>query len=87
MGMWMVVTDQATGARITNASFPWLQWANGGSGQYWVNIGPAGDATFSCAAPGYNTLWSNTDTAYQMWLALTKYVPPPPVPPPSGGWA
>jgi hypothetical protein len=86
MAMWIVVTDQRTGARITNASFPWLQWANGGNGQYWVGIGPGGDGAFSVTAPGYNTLWSNTDTYYQMWLAMTQYVPPPPRPV-GGGWA
>jgi hypothetical protein len=84
--MWITVTDQATGARITNANFPWLRWANGGNGQYWVEIGPGGNATFSCAAPGYYTLWSNTDNYYQMWIALTK-PPPSPPPPNGGGWA
>jgi hypothetical protein len=84
----MTVTDQATGARITNATFPWLQWANNGNGQYWVVIGPGGSASFQVQAPGYNTLWSNTDNYYEMWLAMTKYVPPPPSPPPTGGgWA
>lgn len=88
MGMWFVVTDQATGARITNASFPLLAWANGGNGQYWVEIGPGGSATFSCAAPTYNTLWGNTDNYGSMWLALTKYVPPPPPrPTPPSSWA
>ena len=89
MGMWFVVTDRATGARITNASFPWLQWANAGNGEYYVaNIGPGGNASFSCAAPNYNTLWSNTDYYSSMWLALTRYVPPPPptTTPPSS-WA
>ena len=88
MAMWMTVTDRDTGARILNASFPLLQWANGGNGTYYVGVGPGGNGAFQCTAPGYNSLWSNTDNYYEMWLAMTKYVPPPP-PPPSGGggWA
>ena len=85
MGMWMTVTDQAAGNRILNASFPWLTWANGGDGNYWVEIGPGGGGSFVCTAPGYYDLWSNTDNYVQMWLAMSRQVAPPPPPPPSGG--
>lgn len=84
--MWITVTNQATGDRITNASFPWMVWSNGGNGQYWVEIGL--NSTFSCTATDYNTYWGNTDGYEQLWIALTHKRPPPPPPPNGGGgWA
>lgn len=72
--MLIRVVDCNTQNPITNAWFS-VAAANAGNGWYDMYIGYG--ENFGVGAPGYNTVYSNTDSWGEMWASLCP-VPPPP---------
>ncbi len=73
--MWIRVYDCRNGQSITTATFSITAY-NNGDGWYYMYIG-LGQA-FWVGAPGYGTIWGNTDSHSSMWASLCPYTPPPP---------
>jgi len=73
--MWINVYDVSNGVRLTNATFSVANY-NNGDGWYYMYIGFG--QTFWVGAPGYDTVWGNTDSYSSMYAALHRHVEPPP---------
>ena len=73
-----------TNAPITNATFSAPTYNEGG-GNYYMYV-DAGE-NISVGAPGYGTVFGNTDDYSSMYARLCPYKPPPPPPPTCGCWS
>lgn len=73
--MWIQVWDCNTRAPITNAWFS-VSAYNRGDGWYYMYIGYG--ANFGVGAPGYYTVYGNTDSWSSMWASLCPTPPPSP---------
>lgn len=72
--MWIQVRDCNSNAAITNAWFS-VSAANNGNGWYFMYIGLG--QNFGVGAPGYYTVYGNTDSWESMWASLCPQPPPP----------
>jgi hypothetical protein len=71
--MWVQLLNSMSNYVILNGGFS-VPFANGGNGWYYLSVG--GNATVLASAPGYNSMYFNTDNYSAMYVWLTATTPP-----------